>query len=407
MSRPTIHGRSAPGFEPVERAFRRHFEHRLEIGAAVSIFQRGKCVVDLWGGLADRDQGRPWQHDTRAVLFSVTKAMTAAAFHLLAERGLFAWDDPVAKYWPGFARNGKEGISIELLLSHRAGLAALDTRIRLDACFAWPTAPHIIEALESQRPLWPPGSDQGYHALTYGMYAGELFWRITGERIGSFLERELFVPVGSDVRLGTDDATQALCATLSPPSDAARAARMARAAVLAPRSPEGGIARDLARRDGLGRGAFGNPTTGPARVRAYDTPEARRAELPWASATGSARGVARAMLPFALGGEVDGHRYLRAESIAPLHERAGWAENDRVLHKALGWTRGFLKEEAGVFGPHRECFGHSGVGGALVWVDPVRQLSFGYVPNALDWRVRSPRTVALVEAMYASPAVNG
>ncbi len=370
MSRPTIHGRSAPGFEPVERAFRRHFEHRLEIGAAVSIFQRGKCVVDLWGGLADRDQGRPWQHDTRAVLFSVTKAMTAAAFHLLAERGLFAWDDPVAKYWPGFARNGKEGISIE-------------------------------------RPLWPPGSDQGYHALTYGMYAGELFWRITGERIGSFLERELFVPVGSDVRLGTDDATQALCATLYPPSDAARAACMARAAVLAPRSPEGGIARDLARRDGLVRGAFGNPTTGPARVRAYDTPEARRAELPWASATGSARGVARAMLPFALGGEVDGHRYLRAESIAPLHERAGWAENDRVLHKALGWTRGFLKEEAGVFGPHRECFGHSGVGGALVWVDPVRQLSFGYVPNALDWRVRSPRTVALVEAMYASPAVNG
>ena len=204
----TVDGHVDPAFEPVARSFRAHFEQGSEIGAGVCIYAQGRCVVDLWGGWADAATRTPWQRDTRAVLFSVTKAMTAIAFHLLADRGQFRWDDRVATHWPGFGRAGKERITIEVLLGHTAGLAALDTQLRLDDCLTSPLSAAVVEAMETQRPRWEPGTDQGYHAATYGMYAAELFRRIAGESIGGFLQREYFEPLDSGVRLGTDEALQ-------------------------------------------------------------------------------------------------------------------------------------------------------------------------------------------------------
>jgi CubicO group peptidase (beta-lactamase class C family) len=401
------HGTVAPGFEPVARVFADHLRRGLEVGAGLTIYHRGACVVDVWGGLADRDRGTPWQRDTRVVLFSVTKAMTAIAFHGLADRGLLQWDAPVARYWPGFARNGKADITVEGLLSHRAGLAALDVPLTLDDCLRPEQAPLVLEALEVQRPLWPPGTDQAYHAVTYGMYAGELFRRISGEPIGDWLAREWFGPVDSDVRLGTPSTEDHRCATLYPPSNGMRLRNMALAAIRAPQSSEGRIARVILDPTSMPRRAFGNPNPGRGGAQTYNTLPVRRAQLPWASATGSAHGVARALLPFSQGGTLNGQRMLAPETIAPLHQRVGWSECDRVLNKPIGWNRGFLKEERGLFGPATEAFGHSGIGGALAWCDPVSELSFGYVLNALDWRVRSPRTIALLDALYASPGLLG
>src|SRR5699024_1493565 len=114
-----------PGFDGVRKTFQKHFDDGRQIGAALSVWEGERCLVDLWGGYADRQRRTPWEKDTRIVLFSVTKGFVAMAFHLLADRGLLDWDAPVAHYWPEFAQSGKEHIRVRTLMEHRAGLSAL------------------------------------------------------------------------------------------------------------------------------------------------------------------------------------------------------------------------------------------------------------------------------------------
>ena len=179
-----VRGSYARGFAEVAHTFAAHFREQREIGAGLTVYQRGQCVVDLWGGYADTDMRSRFERDTRVVVFSVTKGLAAMALHLLADRGLLDWDAPVATYWPGFAKAGKGAITVRTLVNHRAGLAALDTPVTMADCVVPQRYPFLVRALESQKPLWTPGEGQGYHAVTFGMYVRELF-----ERIASSLRR--------------------------------------------------------------------------------------------------------------------------------------------------------------------------------------------------------------------------
>jgi CubicO group peptidase (beta-lactamase class C family) len=404
-------GTVEPGFEPVARLFASQLASGEELGASFAVFHRGRCVVDLWGGLANRDRKQPWERDTRVVLFSVTKGLASMALSLLADRGQLEWDAPVATYWPGFAREGKSAITLRQLFNHRAGLPVLDAPFTLAECCDPKVYPRLVDALERQQPAWKPGEGQGYHGITFGMYAREVFERIAKEPIGGFLARELFGPLGADVSLGTAASLDERVATLYAPTPRERVRGMAKSTLgrlfgSGDPGTEARIARSLVAKGSLARRAFLNPSSGPRGIEAYGEPSVWRAELAWASATGTAHGVARAYLPFALGGSVDGRAYLRASTIAPIHGRQGWAERDAVLQKPLGWSQGFLKEEPQIFSPTRESFGHPGIGGALGWCDPVEQLTIGYAMNRLDWRVRSARALALCRAVYACvPAV--
>ncbi len=386
-------GTYADGFGPVARTFAAHLREGREIGAAFSAFHRGRCVVDVWGGTADVEHGLPWTHDTRAIVFSVTKGLTAMALAWLGERGVFEWDAPVAQYWPEFAEAGKQAVTVRTLFNHRAGLAALDARFTMDECIARP--PRLLAALAAQRPIWAPGTDQAYHAVTFGMYAQAFVERLTGETIGRLLRRELFEPLRAEVSLGTEDGIAPM-ARLYAPSAFERLRNTLLSSLLGP-TTELRVLRATLRKDSLQRRAFMNPPGSPA---TYDVPAVHRAELAWASATASAYGLARAYVPFAMGGEAFGRRYLEAGTLAPLHARQSWSERDGVLSKPIGWSQGFLKDETTLFSPHPESFGHAGMGGALGWCDPVSGLSYGYVMNRLDWQVRSPRAIALARSLY-------
>jgi len=390
-------GSYAEGFRPVAEQFAAHLSAGEEIGAGFTVYHRGKLVVDLAGGLADVETARPWRHDTRLVVFSVTKGLAAMALNSLSDRGQLDWDAPVSQYWPEFGRNGKEHITVRALFQHQAGLAALDARMSMADCVDdWP---RVVRALEEQRPDSPPV--QAYHAITFGMYARVLFERIAGEPMGRFLEREWFRPLDSDARLGAPPELDSRTATLYPPKNSVRLAKLVFAGLFQSDSREGRVARGLLERASIGRRAFANPAVGPRGLLAYNDLPVRRADLPWGSATASARGLARAYLPLSASGELDGRRYLRAETIESLAGRGGWSERDAVLQKPIGWNRGFLKEEPDMFGPHREGFGHAGMGGALGWCDPASGVALGYVMNRMDWRVRSPRALALCRALYA------
>ncbi len=398
-------GSYAEGYGPVARTFASQLASGEELGAALAIYRDGQPVVDLWGGLADQEREQPWERNTRIVLFSVTKGFAAMAMALLVDRGALDPDAPVATYWPAFGQAGKERISVRTLLGHRAGLAYLDAKLTLEDCVDPRRRPMVRAALERQRPAWAPGEKQGYHALTYGLYVSELFERVAGEPMAPFLRRELLEPLGSDAHLGAPPELDPLNATLYPVPTPERLRHMVGAALLHPDTVEGRATRALVARDSISRRAFSNPAMGKAGIRAYESIPVRRANLAWASATASADGIARAYLPFANDGTHDGRRYLKAETLAPLHRRQSWSDRDLVLQKPVGWSHGFLKEERHLFCPHPESFGHAGIGGTLGWADPVDRIAFGYSLNRSDWRIRSPRAIALCRALYESPAL--
>lgn len=394
---PTVHGYCEPRFERVRQAFLENFTDRDELGAAVCVMLDGEAVVDLWGGVADVATARPWRRDTLVVMFSATKGLVALAFLMLQDRGVVDLDAPVARWWPDFAQAGKADVTVRTLLNHRAGLSAVDAPIELSA-FANPAA--LDDLIAAQAPAWEPGTDQGYGATAWGIYAGALFRHIAGETVGTFLRREVFEPLGADVHLGVQAAEQARIATLYP-VPASELARNLVPALLRGGSNEariyGSVLRD---RKALPLRAITNPKLGPKRLGVLNEPETLTWELPWMGAVGTARGVATVYAPLAQGGRAGEVALVRPQALTDVVRRQVWSWSDQTVLKPLGFSQGFMKEEPHLFSPNEASFGHPGAGGALGWADPTHRMSIGYVMNRMDHRLRSPRTLALCHATY-------
>ncbi len=207
-------GHVAPGFEGVAETFAAGLKRREEWGAGLCVWHDGAVVVDVWGAAADRKRAEPWAPDTMATVFSVTKGLAALCFLMLADRGELDYDAPVARYWPEFGVDGKETITVRMVLNHASGLIGLAEPIDLDDLEHRPE--RVAEVLAMSQPRWEPGTDQGYHAITYGLYAQEIFRRITGETLGSFLAREVAGPLGADVYLGLPEELEPRVATTYP-----------------------------------------------------------------------------------------------------------------------------------------------------------------------------------------------
>ena len=191
-----------PGWGAVADTFRANFEHG-DVGAACCVYEDGLPVVDVWGGLADRGASRPWARDTIVIIFSCTKGVTAFAANRLVEGGRLDPDAPVADYWPEFAANGKAGITVRMVLSHRAGLAAVDGELTMDDLAAWDP---VVAAIAAQAPSWEPGTAHGYHSRTFGWIVGELIRRVTGRMPGDYMADELARPLGLDFFLGLPES---------------------------------------------------------------------------------------------------------------------------------------------------------------------------------------------------------
>jgi CubicO group peptidase (beta-lactamase class C family) len=262
----------------------------------------------------------------------------------------------------------------------------------------------IANALEVQKPFWAPGSKQGYHAVTYGLFVAVLFRKITGISIGTFLQDEIAKPLGADVFLGLPASEDGRAATLYPQGKRGLVMNILPRLFLS-RKTEGKVYRAAAfDKDSFTAIAFRNPADLGARgVQNFNRTRVRRQELPWANALGSARGLARVYQALANGG-VDDVQLVRPETVEMLVERDSFSEEDDVLKRPMGFSYGFVKEDPGVFGSQMAAFGHPGAGGALGWADPVRRVSIAYIPNAMDFRIRSPRTISICDAIYASLA---
>ncbi len=394
-----LHGSVSRRFVAVRDELARIFRDGSELGASLAVWHDGELVVDLWGGLRDRARSLPFEEDTLVTMFSATKGMVALTFLMLADRGLVDYDAPVSTYWPAFGAADKRAITVRMLLNHRSGLVGLAEPLTLAQLESRPD--EVIAILERARPGWEPGTSQGYHAVTYGLYAAELFRRIARESLGTFFAREVAGPLGADVFIGLPAEHESRVATNHPVEMAERLLRGLPEMAFRD-TTEGRVLMSVLRRGDTHR-AFEHPAElGASGLANYNTRRVHALELPWANGLGTARGVCRVYSALANGGEIDGVRLVSESALAPLGERQSWSERDRVLHKPLGWSQGFLKEELTLFSPTPESFGHPGAGGALGWCDPVRRVAIGYLTSKMAHHVRSPRAIALAHAVYAS-----
>ncbi|MFF8906317.1 serine hydrolase domain-containing protein [Streptomyces olivaceoviridis] len=388
----TIDGEVAPGFEPVREAFAANFSQHGDIGAAVCVYQYGRPVVDLWGGIADPETGRPWTRDTLQLVYSATKGATATAAHMLAERGALDLDAPVAKYWPEFAANGKADIPVRWLLSHQAGLVALDRPVPLTEALAWHP---MAAALAAQGPLWTPGTAHGYHGRTWGWLVGELIRRASGQTPGRFFADEIAAPLGLDFFIGL------------PADERDRVSRMVyqRPDVDLTSVPAESIPEDLRELVAAWRdpNSFSNrayAVTDPAQID-FDSPEVQAAELPSSNGIATARALAR--MYAALIGEVDGVRLLTPETLeSATKEQAGG--KDQVMFIPSRFSSGYMlpTESNPMTGPN--AFGHTGRGGSLGFADPEHGIAFGYAMNHIIGGPDDARAMSLVEAVRRASA---
>ena len=364
-----IHGSADPAFAALRAEFERNFADRGDVGAALSLVIDGAPVVDLWAGSLDAARTRPWAADSVVNVWSTTKAIGALCFAMLVERGACAYDDLVVRWWPEFAAHGKDGVTIAMLLSHQAGLCSFRDPAVVEDFYDQPAAAARLAASE---PLWPPGSRSGYHAISIGVLAGELFRRIEGRRLGAFIAAELAAPLGLDLTLGL------------PASDEARRAEM-----IAP--PELATSNMTADLNPSQAAAYLNPVIEPLLP---NTAAWRACELVSANGFSNARSLAR------LFGEVAAGRLLSPQTLAQA-TRLRISGVDEVLGVPTRWAAGFLLNTDGLYGPSEATFGHSGWGGSFALVDPDRKLALAYTMNRMGTDlVGDPRDVALIAAAY-------
>jgi CubicO group peptidase (beta-lactamase class C family) len=379
-----LHGWTAAGFEGVRDAFERNFAEGKEVGAAFSAYHRGQKVVDLWGGTADQETGRPWEEDTIVLVFSTTKGMVAVCANKLAQEGLLDVDAPVAEYWPEFASNGKAKVPVSFLLSHQVGLAWIDGAMTLEDALAWDP---VVNALAAQTPHWEPGSQHGYHATTYGWLVGEVVRRITGQTVGTYLRQAVAEPLDLDLWLGLPESEDARAASLINTFNESELDENARALVAQFMGPDTMLGKALT--------APGGALT----QEVWNTRAVRAAEIPAASGISDARSVAR--MYAACIGDVDGIHVLTPEQLKRATTQQTSGPNVVLMGLDIQFGLGFMLHSSLMTVGGEQSFGHFGAGGSMGWADPDAELAFGYVMNKMDMGlVGDTRTLNLVNACY-------
>ena len=376
--------------ERAREAFEANFQRGAEVGAALSIWRGDEELLSVQGGWRDAARTHPWTAETLVLIWSATKGLASAcALHAMERAGL-PLDARVAEVWPEFGQCGKESITIGQVLSHRAGLSALDA---VDLSLL--DHDGVARAIEWQPPLWNDAG-HGYGPRTFGFVVDEIVRRLSGGTpLGVYFRKHIGDPMDLDLWIGL------------PAEHHARVAQM-----LAPRArgceePEDAFSQALADPGSLTRRAFASPG-GLLGASAMNSPAARSSSIPSLGGIGSASALARFYAMLASGGSANGVQIFRHHSIrqmeAPLSQGM-----DKVLRLETAFSAGFMKDPVGsdgeklrrTFGTSLRAFGHPGAGGSLAFADPEARIGFAYVMNQMEPGVLPKRrALSIVEALY-------
>jgi CubicO group peptidase (beta-lactamase class C family) len=381
-----VEGHVSPGFEAVRAAFVENFSRRHELGGACCVYHGGAKVVDLWGGLRNKATGERWQEDTMVLVHSTTKGLAAMTMAVAHSRGWLDYDERVCTYWPEFAQQGKETITVRQLLEHQAGLFAFDGQgdrslvADLD---------RLAEVLARQKPAWEPGSRHGYHAITLGYYESELLRRIDPGRrsLGQFFQDEIATPLGLEVYIRLPESIpNSRLAVLSAPKMLEMMLGFPFRFMLTAMNPRSNIRRALVGSD-LEQDA----------QHIY----ARNFEVPSGGAVCTARGIARAYSVFATGGR---ELQLRPETLEALAAPAVAPTRgfyDECMLGEVQYSLGFMKSNPSWRFGSEGSYGAPGSGGSLGFADPKAGIGYAYVTSQMGTALTGdPRDLALRNAVY-------
>lgn len=375
-----MQGTCDPKFEPLADVLSGQLDSGDDLGASLALTVDGEMVVDVWGGWADEAKTTPWGEHTITNVWSTTKTMTNLCALVLIERGQLDPFAPVARYWPEFGANGKEGIEVRHLLSHTSGVSGWAQPVEVADIFDWDKSTSMLAA---QAPWWEPGTASGYHALNQGHLVGEVVHRVSGKRLGRFLAEEVAGPLGADFFIGLPTSEFGRVSNVVPP-------------------PPLPFDLEAAGLDSV----MVKTMTGPAPDASVAwTPEWRQADIGAANGHGNARSVARIQSVVSNGGTVDGVSLLSKDTIDLIFQVQSDGM-DLVLGVPFKFGIGYgLPNESspwidGGRADSRTCF-WGGWGGSIIINDTARRVSMAYMMNRMAAGVvGNPTSEALCTTLY-------
>jgi CubicO group peptidase (beta-lactamase class C family) len=375
--------------ERLSAAFAENFRTRGEVGAGVSVWLEGSEVCSCYEGFSDAARLIPWTENTMVLVWSATKGMAAACTMHAMEKNRVSPLEPICRFWPEFAKNGKAAITCADVLSHRAGLAAIEgEKISIFDHEA------VVEALEDQAPLWVPRSGHGYSPRTFGFLADEIIRRITGLPLGEYWREVFAIPLKLDFWIGLPGELHSRVAQMLPPR--LSAGTTTDPFLLAMADPES-----------LTRAAFSS-LEGLGSVSAMNSTRAREASLPSLGGIGTPRAVAKFYQMLALGGQWEGRSFFSPDSMQWMQTRLVNG-HDKTILMDTAFSVGFMLDPVGrdghktrhLFGKSLPSFGHPGAGGSMAFADPMRKIGFAYLMNQMEIGVMpTHRAQNLVDAVY-------
>ena len=375
----------------VRQAFEKNFAEGVEVGASLGIFRGGEEVVSLCGGFCDSARSLPWSDETLVLIWSATKGVAAACtLHAMQEAGADL-HTRVADFWPEFAQAGKGTLTLGQVLSHRAGLCALE-----DPSANILDRESVVRAIEKQTPLLAVEAGPAYGPRVFGFVLDEILRRLAGgESLTDYWRRVFADPLGIDLWIGLPEHLNARVATILPP----RAGPPAAGDEL--------FLRAFTYPNSLTRRAFASPP-GLSGISAMNSPQVRAASLSSMGGIASAQALAKFYAMLASGGCMEGKVFFKKQTLERMSTRLTQGF-DPVLQREMSFSAGFMMDPLdgngrkirSLLGPSPSAFGHAGAGGSLGFADPEQGVGFGYVMNQMESGVLPhERCTSLVRAFY-------
>ncbi|HIK71881.1 MAG TPA: class A beta-lactamase-related serine hydrolase [Gammaproteobacteria bacterium] len=368
-----VKGQCNEQFGRVKDLFQELHTSGKEKGSSYAVYKDGEAIIDIWSGYSDADETKPWERNNLATVWSTTKGVAAITCALAVERGLLDYSEKVSYYWPEFSVNGKEDITVEMLLSHQAGICGAQT----DEVNDYYDQELMASKLANMKPIWEPGTASGYHSMTFGWLTTELIKRVTGKTLGVYFREEIGNDRDIDFYIGLPESEENRVAEMIPFSKEEN------------NQNENAEPNDAQKASG----------SGPNLLKPQNTRAWRAAEIPSANGQGSAYGLAKL---YSLIVPSDPSLKILKDSTVDAMTRSRIEGRDMVLGVVTRWGAGFIMNKHKViYGPVEESFGHSGFGGSCAFGDPKNKLGISYVMNKMKNNAAGDgRSIALINETY-------
>lgn len=385
MSLP-IEGAVAEGFEDLEERFAAIISQAPQAGSAVSIWHKGRNVVNLWGGTADKDAKTPWVEDTKAVVFSSTKGLMSLAIAMLYQEDKISYEDLVVKYWPEYKGAGKDGTTVRDLVTHRAGVPFFADDIQEDQVIDWD---FMVSKIEQESAMWEPGSAYAYHAITHGWITGEIIRRVTGMSPGQYLAKHISSPLAADTWLGLPASLENKVAVSYPHEDLTKF-------FIELKEKDTNAGNFLIRSLTLGN-AFSMNLVGKSK--GFNAPEIHQAEIPGAGGISTAHGISK--IWSSVVHETDGVRLLSDETVEFVTRVQSEGKPFTDLEPPYGaFGMGFQLDSPARRYLTSESFGHDGAGGQCAFADPEHKIGFAFVTSEMrGGELEDDRATGLIQEL--------